>query len=85
MTFREALRDFLRRTREFLDNKRAEGSLELINNILYYINGKTRVIIEEHFSKKGKSADELIEKTVIYENAHGTDADNVKNNGGKAS
>ena len=85
MTFREALRHFFRRTREMLDNTRAEGSLELIDNILYYINGKTRVIIEEHFSKKGKSAEDLIEKTVIYENVHGCSDANVKNEGGKAS
>ena len=85
MTFREALRNFLRRTRELLDNKRAEGNLEWIDNILYYINGKTRVIIEEHFAEKGKTTEDLIEKTVIYENAHGTDDDNVKDNGGKAS
>ena len=85
MTFREALKHFLRRTREILDNTRAEGNLELIDNILYYINGKTRVIIEEHFSKKGKSAEDLIEKTVIYENAHsGSDAA-VTNEGGRAS
>ena len=85
MTFREVLRKILRRMREVLDNRRAEGSLKWIDNILYYINGKTRVIVEEHFAPKGKTAEELIEKTVIYENAHGTDADNVKNNGGKAS
>lgn len=85
MTFREALRYFLRRSRELLDNKRAEGCLKWIDNILYYINSKTRVIIEEHFAEKGKTTEDLIEKTVIYENAHGTDADNVKNEGGKAS
>ncbi|MBQ9750423.1 MAG: hypothetical protein IJV87_07590 [Clostridia bacterium] len=85
MTFREALREFLRKTRELLDNKRAEGNLEWIDNILYYINGKTRVIIEEHFAEKGKTTEDLIEKTVIYENAHcGSDVD-VKNEGGKAS
>ena len=85
MIFREALREFLRRTRKVLDNRRAEGCLKWIDNILYYINGKTRVIIEEHFAEKGKTTEDLIEKTVIYENAHGTDTDNVKNNGGKAS
>ena len=85
MTFREALREFLRRTRELLDNKSAEGCLKWIDNILYYINGKTRVIIEEHFAEKGKTTEDLLEKTVIYENAHSTDTDNVKNNGGKAS
>ena len=85
MTFREALREFLRRTREPLDNKRAEGYLEWIDNILYYINGKTRVIIEEHFAEKGKSTEDLIEKTVIYENAHGGSDVDVKNEGGKAS
>ena len=85
MTFIEKLREFLRRTREALDNRRAEGSLKWIDNILYYINGKTRVIVEEHFSEKGKTAEELIEKTVIYENAHGSSDTNVKNSGGKAS
>lgn len=85
MTFREVLRKILRRTREALDNRRAEGSLKWIDNILYYINGKTRVVIEEHFTPKGKTTEELIEKTVIYENAHGSSDTNVKNNGGKAS
>ena len=85
MTFREVLRKILRRTREALDNRRAEGSLRWIDNILFYINGKTRVVVEEHFSEKGKTAEELIEKTVIYENAHGSSDTNVKNNGGKAS
>ena len=85
MTFIEKLREFLRRTREALDNRRAEGSLKWIDNILYYINGKTRVIVEEHFSEKGKTPEELIEKTAIYENAHGSSDTNVKNNGGKAS
>ena len=85
MTFREALRKFLRRTRELLDNKKAEGNLEWIDNILYYINGKTRVIVEEHFAEKGKTTEDLIEKTVIYENAHGGSDVDVKNEGGKAS
>lgn len=85
MTFREVLRKILRRTREALDNSRGEGSLKWIDNLLYYISGNTRVIIEEHFSEKGKTAEELIEKTVIYENAHGSSDTNVKKNGGKAS
>ena len=85
MTFRKALREILRRTRELLDNKRAEGSLEWIDNILYYINGKTRVIVEEHFAEKGNTTEDLIEKTVIYENAHGGSDVDVKNEGGKAS
>ncbi|MBO5015553.1 MAG: hypothetical protein J6C92_07050 [Bacteroidaceae bacterium] len=85
MTFREVLRKILSRTREALDNRKAEGSLKWIDNILYYINGKTRVVIEEHFTPKGKTTEELIEKTVIYENAHGSSDTNVKNNGGKAS
>ena len=85
MTFREALKDFLRRSRIVLDNRRAEGCLKWIDNILYYINGKTRVIVEEHFAEKGKTTEDLIEKTVIYENAHGGSDVDVKNEGGKAS
>ena len=85
MTFRNALREFLIRTRKVLDNRRAEGCLKWIDNILYYINGKTRVIVEEHFAEKGKTTEDLLEKTVIYENAHGGSDVDVKNEGGKAS
>lgn len=85
MSFRERLRGLLKRIRFVLDNLRAEWSLEWIDNILYYINGKTRVIVEEHFAEKGKSAEDLIEKTVIYENTHGGDSANVKSSRGKAS
>ena len=40
MTFREVLRKFLRRSRELLDNKRAEGNIAWIDDVLYFIEGK---------------------------------------------
>ena len=69
MTFREVLRKFLRRSRELLDNKRAEGSIEWIDNILYFIEGKTRIRITEHFPDKGKRVGKLIENVISNEAA----------------
>ena len=37
MTFRETLREFLRRTREILDNNRAEGNISWIDDVMYFI------------------------------------------------
>ena len=49
MTFRETLREFLRRTREILDNNRAEGNISWMDDVMYFIEGKTRIRITEHF------------------------------------
>ena len=60
-----------------LNNRKAEASFEWIDHVLYFISGKTRVIVEEHFAEDGQTAEELIEKTVIYENTHGEDSTNM--------
>ena len=67
MTFRKALREFLRRSRELLDNKRAEGNIAWIDNVLYFIEGKTRIRITEHFPDKGKHVGNLIENVISNE------------------
>lgn len=69
MTFRKALREFLRRSRELLDNKRAEGNIAWIDNVLYFIEGKTRIRITEHFPDKGKHVGNLIENVISNEAA----------------
>ena len=60
-----------------LNNRKAEACFEWIDHVLYFISGKTRVIVEEHFAEDGQTAEELIEKTVIYENTHGEDSTNM--------
>lgn len=69
MTFRKALREFLRRSRELLDNKRAEGNIAWKDNVLYFIEGKTRIRITEHFPDKGKHVGNLIENVISNEAA----------------
>ena len=69
MIFRETLREFLRRTREILDNNRAEGNISWIDDVMYFIEGKTRIRITEHFPDKGKRVGNLIEKVISNEAA----------------
>lgn len=46
---------------------RAEGTIAFIDNILYFIEGKTRIRITEHFSEKGKPIGNLIENAISNE------------------
>ena len=69
MRIKEFISDFLRRCRIAFDNKRAEGSIEWIDNILYFIEGKTRIRITEHFPDKGKRVGKLIENVISNEAA----------------
>ena len=69
MRIKEFISDFLRRCRIAFDNKRAEGNIEWIDNILYFIEGKTRIRITEHFPDKGKHVGNLIENVISNEAA----------------
>jgi len=69
MTFIKALREFLRRSRELLDNNRAEGNISWIDDVMYFIEGKTRIRITEHFPDKGKRVGILIENVISNEAA----------------
>ena len=69
MRIKEFISDFLRRCRIAFDNKRAEGSIEWIDNILYFFEGKTRIRITEHFPDKGKRVGNLIENVISNEAA----------------
>ena len=55
MTFRETLREFLRRTREILDNNRAEGNISWIDDVMYFIDGKTRIRITDPYTEERKA------------------------------
>ena len=69
MRIKEFISDFLCRCRIAFDNKRAEGSIEWIDNILYFFEGKTRIRITEHFPDKGKHVGHLIENVISNEAA----------------
>ena len=69
MIFRETLREFLRRTREILDNNRAEGNISWMDDVMYFIEGKTRIRSTEHFPDKGKRVGTLIENVISNEAA----------------
>ena len=81
MHLKELWKEFL----IILNDRRAEARFEWIDHVLYFISGKTRVIVEEHFAEDGQTADELVEKTVIYEKNHGGDSTNMMIMGDKAS
>ncbi len=59
-----------------LGNNRAEASFQWIDDVLYYISGKTRIRIEEHFAENGKDIISLLENVIIYDNTHGKSVTN---------
>lgn len=54
MVLKEKLLHLWHKVRSIIENKRAEASFQWIDNVLYYISGKTRICIEEHFAENGK-------------------------------
>ncbi len=72
---KEAIRN-VRRTRGKI-NRRAEAKIEnstpmkdgfsVIDNVLYYISGKTRIKIKEHFAETKVTALDLVESAIRYE------------------
>ncbi len=58
-------------------SKRAEAKIEtpaivkeefsVIDNVLYYISGKTKIKIKEHFSETKVTALDLVESAIRYE------------------
>ena len=81
MRLKELWKEFL----IILNDRRAEARFEWIDHVLYFISGRTRVIVEEHFAEEGQTAEELVEKTVIYENTHGGNSTNMMIMGDKVS
>ena len=69
MRIKEFISDFLRRCRIVFDNNRAEGNISWIDDVMYFIEGKTRIRITEHFPDKGKRVGNLIENVISNEAA----------------
>lgn len=55
---------------EAVYNIRAEGHIHRIGELLWYISGKTEVLLREHFSKDGITFSERLEKVLRYEAEH---------------
>ena len=52
---------------EAVSNNSGEGDFSIINDILYFIKGKTKVKISEHFPKTEKTALDLVESAIKFE------------------
>ena len=61
-----------------IGNNRAEATFQWIDDVLYYISGKTRIRIEEHFAENGKDIISLLENVIIYDNARGKSVTNSR-------
>lgn len=45
-----------------------KDGLTVIDNVLYYISGKTKIKIKEHFAETNVTALDLVESAIKYEN-----------------
>ena len=63
---------------ETICNVRAEGHIHRIGELLWYISGKTKILLREHFSKNGSAFSERLEKALRYEAEH-SNANEKKN------
>ncbi len=48
-----------------------KDGFSVIDNVLYYISGKTKIKIKEHFSETKVTAFDLIESAIKYEKRNG--------------
>ena len=71
MVLKEKLLHLWHKIHFVIGNNRAEATFQWIDNVLYYISGKARIRIEEHFAENGKDIISLLENVIIYDNAHG--------------
>ncbi len=66
--FKSCLLFFSRRAEANLDKKLpVKDGFSVIDNVLYYINGKTKIKIKEHFSETKVTALDLVESAIRYE------------------
>lgn len=76
MVLKEKLLHLWHKIHFVIGNNRAEATFQWIDDVLYYISGKTRIRIEEHFAENGKDIISLLEHVIIYENTHGKSVTN---------
>ncbi len=66
--FKSCLLVFSRQAEAKLDkNLPTKDGFSVIDNVLYYISGKTRIKIKEHFSETKVTALDLVESAIRYE------------------
>lgn len=66
--FKSCLLFFSRRAEAKNENPtRIMDGFSVIDNVLYYISGKTRIKIKEHFSETKVTALDLVESAIKYE------------------
>lgn len=66
--FKSCLLFFSRRAEAKLDkNLPTKDGFSVIDNVLYYVSGKTRIKIKEHFAETKVTALDLVESAIKYE------------------
>ena len=66
--FKSCLLFFSRRGEVKIEKSTAvKDGFSVIDNVLYYINGKTKIKIKEHFAETKVTALDLIESAIKYE------------------
>lgn len=66
--FRSCLLFFSRRAEVIIEGSMlVKDGFSVIDNVLYYISGKTKIKIKEHFSETKVTALDLVESAIKYE------------------
>lgn len=66
--FRSCLLFFGRRAEVIIEGSTlVKDGFSVIDNVLYYISGKTKIKIKEHFSETKVTALDLVESAIKYE------------------
>ena len=66
--FKSCLLFFSRRAEAIIENSSpVKDGFSVIDNVLYYINGKTKIRIKEHFAETKVTALDLVESAIRYE------------------
>lgn len=66
--FKSCLLFFSRQAEAKLDkNPLAKDGFSVIDNVLYYVSGKTKIKIKEHFAETKVTALDLVESAIRYE------------------
>ena len=67
--FKSCLLFFGRRAEVKIENTLpVKDGFSVIDNVLYYISGKTKIKIKEHFAETKVTALDLVESAIKYEN-----------------
>lgn len=66
--FKSCLLFFSRRAEAEIENLTpVKDGFSVIDNVLYYISGKTKIMIKEHFAETKVTALDLVESAIKYE------------------